>query len=399
VSKSQYDRLYPSLDLVRVISIVAIVIHHLPHYIPFSAEPAPQLMLNVARRLWILMPTFFVLSGFLIADIYFRTIENHGQHPILRFYLGRCFKILPSYFLVLAVSCWQASFFSLSSLPYYAVFLQNMHSLPVFLHSWSLCVEEQFYLVFPLLMLAWKAKMSRQIMWSMLGIAFASFLYLFCASAAHMLDYNFQEVPYSTELANYYYGTLYFDTWPNLHGLAFGVMIAIASRLSHAFQRLVLHHSVIIHIIGWGVIVYAGSIAEPRISFTASTIVPALAAVGSALIIASCSLKDAVVNRIRSRTLTKLSICTYSIYLTHTLSFDLALNLAKRFSDHLWLQEYIHFVAIGIVAAVGIATYQLFERPIYEMRIPMFHWLISPRSQSTQVQAVSASELKLDNAA
>ncbi|NDW01732.1 acyltransferase family protein [Salipiger sp. PrR002] len=116
---------------------------------------------------------FFVISGFLITTIIHREIEA-GEFSILRFYERRARRILPALLLVIAVTL-LAGYFLLMPADYAAagraglaaaLFVSNMlfwsetgyfspgiYDQPL-LHTWSLAIEEQFYIFFPPLMLA-----------------------------------------------------------------------------------------------------------------------------------------------------------------------------------------------------------------------------------------------------
>ncbi|MFO7770432.1 MAG: acyltransferase [Roseovarius gahaiensis] len=113
---------------------------------------------------------FFVISGFLITTIIIDQ-RAHGRFSILQFYERRARRILPALFLVLGASfplawAWMPpdGFDDyLRSLGFAAIFLSNVHfweysdyfaqsaELRPLLHTWSLAVEEQYYLFFPYL--------------------------------------------------------------------------------------------------------------------------------------------------------------------------------------------------------------------------------------------------------
>ena len=103
---------------------------------------------------WAGVDLFFVLSGYLIASQYFARAVAPGTFGLVRgFYIRRFLRTLPPYFVVLAIT-YVVTVYGLGqgaawpSLWTYALFLQNF-GMPVasFFVSWSLCVEEHFYLV------------------------------------------------------------------------------------------------------------------------------------------------------------------------------------------------------------------------------------------------------------
>jgi peptidoglycan/LPS O-acetylase OafA/YrhL len=111
---------------------------------------------------------FFVISGFLITRILIAHENHPRKHVLWNFYARRALRIFPAYYLVLGVA---AITVGIAYLPVYVLYVMNwgiffytwmqpglvdlawdptrMYGI----HFWSLCVEEQFYLVFPLLFL------------------------------------------------------------------------------------------------------------------------------------------------------------------------------------------------------------------------------------------------------
>lgn len=118
---------------------------------------------------------FFVLSGYLITGLLIREFEQTGRIDLLGFYTRRLKRLLPALALMIAFTVglagWLLASFEaraqLASAPYAATWTSNLYftfttfdyfdelaSRDLFLHTWSLGVEEQFYLVWPLLLLA-----------------------------------------------------------------------------------------------------------------------------------------------------------------------------------------------------------------------------------------------------
>jgi len=99
---------------------------------------------------------FFLLSGFLIGRIYLRS-QVDADHPggtftLFGFWNSRWLRTLPPYFAALALFALAYPHFHNNSVhPYYLAFLQNYLGVDGFGPSWSLCVEEHFYLALPVL--------------------------------------------------------------------------------------------------------------------------------------------------------------------------------------------------------------------------------------------------------
>src|SRR5204863_8443525 len=102
---------------------------------------------------------FFVLSGYLNGGQLLASLARGNQINLRRFFARRVLRIMPAYFAVLAI------YFSLPSWREYPemsqplwkflLSVQNiaLHGGTAFSHAWSLAVEDQFYLVLPLLLL------------------------------------------------------------------------------------------------------------------------------------------------------------------------------------------------------------------------------------------------------
>lgn len=141
----------PELDTVRGLAILGVFLYHALWALPDTAKfSTPVRML--LKMLWFGhfgVNLFFVLSGFLITGILIDSREQRGYFS--RFYKHRALRILPAYFAVLALlaKSMPPSFVLLS-----LAYLSNLSPIfgieigyPVL---WSLAVEEQFYLLWPL---------------------------------------------------------------------------------------------------------------------------------------------------------------------------------------------------------------------------------------------------------
>ena len=141
------------LDLLRLLAIVLVLGRHMPS-IP-DAWPAGGkfLFLTWKRGGWVGVDLFFVLSGFLVSGLLFTEYRSRGRLGVGRFYLRRGWKIYPPFFVMIAASVLMNLREGLSippvSLASELLFLQSY--LPgLWNHTWSLAVEEHFYLLLPL---------------------------------------------------------------------------------------------------------------------------------------------------------------------------------------------------------------------------------------------------------
>lgn len=110
---------------------------------------------------WIGVNAFFMLSGFLITNILLESVDS--ENFFKTFYARRALRIFPIYYLALSFVVAYAIFGnkSIEDLNYYIFYVQNYKLAwnnwnidfpPLFNHTWSLALEEQFYLVFPALL-------------------------------------------------------------------------------------------------------------------------------------------------------------------------------------------------------------------------------------------------------
>jgi peptidoglycan/LPS O-acetylase OafA/YrhL len=147
------------LDGLRGMAILLVVLYH---YLSWTHGTRMPWLKRIFSTGWSGVDLFFVLSGFLIGGILLDTRESPRYFKT--FYARRALRILPLYYVWIAVYFVIAAFVGnpegWRSVPAYVLFVQNLskgHHLllgSIWLgHLWSLCVEEQFYLVIPLAIL------------------------------------------------------------------------------------------------------------------------------------------------------------------------------------------------------------------------------------------------------
>ncbi len=138
-----------SIDFFRGVAIISVVIFHFESFMPLG---------------YIGVDLFFVISGLLIGNLLTTEFKSGKKINFFRFILQRGLKIWPSYYFFFLVG-WLIAFLlyhktnpdqliPLNDMKRYLLFYQNYIGLPFhfsFDHVWSLCVEEHFYILLPLL--------------------------------------------------------------------------------------------------------------------------------------------------------------------------------------------------------------------------------------------------------
>ena len=213
------------IDGLRAVAVLVVVLNHL------SSSLVPGGFVGV--------DVFFVISGYLITRIIGREV-GEGRFTFARFYERRARRIFPALFAVLAVTL-AAGYWLLLPSDYLHVlraalatigFASNMllwyqqssyfdatdSKLDPLLHTWSLAVEEQFYLLFPIFLLICHRYLRKRMVWILLLCALVSL-----AGAAMVVDGNRTAVYFLSP----------FRAWELLAGslLAYGALPAIRSRL------------------------------------------------------------------------------------------------------------------------------------------------------------------------
>lgn len=153
----------PALDGWRGLAVVVVVLHNSSFLWKHQHTVPDMLVATLFATGWVGVTLFFVLSGFLITGI---LLDTRSSPRYFRdFYLRRTFRIFPLYYVTLFLAfvvvaplfgsaAWAASVHRYQA--WYWGYIANWQHGPGIVgltHFWSLCVEEQFYLVWPLLLL------------------------------------------------------------------------------------------------------------------------------------------------------------------------------------------------------------------------------------------------------
>ncbi|MBI4001655.1 MAG: acyltransferase [Nitrospira defluvii] len=148
----------PDIDGLRAVAVLSVVLYHAG--------------LTIFSGGYVGVDVFFVISGFLITRLMVEEIEGNGRLDFGRFYLRRARRLLPAFFFTLVSSSIMAvclfspqlleaygaslihAVLSASNFYFYSEsgYFDTASSLKPLLHTWSLGVEEQFYLLWPIML-------------------------------------------------------------------------------------------------------------------------------------------------------------------------------------------------------------------------------------------------------
>lgn len=332
----------PDIDGLRAVAVLLVLVFHLE----LSKFPGGFVGVDV----------FFVISGYLITGIIAKEIQA-SSFSIARFYERRARRILPALLGVLLVSTLLAiRYFLPSELISYAKSLLGAtfsysnfyfwstadyfdapaHTKPL-LHTWSLAVEEQFYLVWPILLLLisrWLPNFRKSIV---VGLFAASFAWSIWA-ANHSPDAAFY-LPFSR-------------AWELLAGsiLALNLAPPIRNRWSRESASL----------IGLGLIVFAAMTYSARTPFPG--VAALLPCVGSALVIAAGSFGTSIVGKLLSlRPIVFIGLTSYSVYLWH---WPLIVFTKMEFSPLLQQRHLLYVLTIiAFSLGLGALSWRVVEQP------------------------------------
>jgi len=334
----------PHLDGLRCIAVVSVILYHVYPTI-FSGA-------------YVGVDIFFVLSGYLICSVICNDIAN-GRFTLLNFWERRSRRIFPALITVLAVSyvfSWKlfdpGDFINYSqSLASISVFLSNIlfwresgyfddSLVRPLLHTWSLSVEEQFYLLFPFLFIIYPGSSKRVKIMILTAVGVLSFSALLLTTARYP-DFSFFMLP--TRAWELSLGALVALMQPFLH-----VRNSVRETLS--FCGIIL---IIFSLIGFGPLTHSPGL---------STIIPCI---GTALILSVAQGPKFIFGKMFSAPpLVWVGKLSYSLYLWHFPAIVYVEYIQLGYPsamDKLW--------AVLLTVPIAYLSWRFVELPIKEGRI------------------------------
>lgn len=366
---TDYTKRVFGLDLLRALAIIFVIMGHGGWILQNAHTNFPWI------RLFNGVDLFFVLSGFLIGNILLHTFidtESFNVTTIWKFWTRRWFRTLPNYYLILIVNIVLVYFgiihedFSQFGLKFF-FFLQNF-SQPLygfFWESWSLSIEEWFYLLFPILLgilyfATKKWKFSKRYIFLIATCLFilAPFLLRLCIASHFTVDQFWLDVRINKVV-------IY-----RLDGIAFGLLCAYIQYYHPYFWHKIRNISFVIGLIICFFVVYYPW--QPN-DFSTKVFKILINSIGCALLLPKFDSMKTAPPKI-TKVFTHISIISYSMYL-----INLAL-VSSVIRDHFaptnpvsaWSTYLLYWVIIIVASTL---LYKYYELPFLKLRDK-----ISPKS-------------------
>ena len=340
----------PEIDGLRTVAVVAVIFYHAM----FAVNGVP-----LFEGGFIGVDIFFVISGYLITSIILRELASESFR-FVAFYERRARRILPTLFLVMAVTtCFAWKEMLPSSLMDYSgsllsalgfgsniwfwledSYTADISMLKPMLHTWSLSVEEQFYVLFPILLIfLWR--FAKNYLFVFFIITFFLSLALADYGSRHFADANFYLLPTRV--------------WELMAG-------ALLARIEQSHGRVSLPiFNRIMPSVGMALIV--GSIIVFDDSFYHPSYLTLTPIIGTVLIVWFAGKDEYITKLLSTKLFVSIGLISYSLYLWHMPVF--AINRIKDIERG--NADMLKYIAVSVLLAAF--TYWVVEKPFRKAKV------------------------------
>jgi peptidoglycan/LPS O-acetylase OafA/YrhL len=357
------------LDTLRALAVTLVVLHH---YVLFvSGDSTFGWVGDIG---WVGVDLFFALSGYLIGNQIFKALRAPESLSLTRFYARRLLRTLPNFYVVLALyALWPAFRGTTPMLPLwkYLSFTQNIGLEPgtAFSHAWSLCIEEQFYMLLPACAL-FAVGLGRQggacqgaglgWVWAAIALAFAAGMAIRAGTWMHGQD--------GPNWLHFYYKHVYYSSLCRFDELLAGVALALLKNFhAAAWARLM----------GQGRLLLAAGCATSALALRwfltdhyglwPTVFGYPLLALGCTLLILAALAPGSPLHRVRVPGARSLALWSYAIYLIHK---QVSILAAQPLAGAGYGPEHPLTVVVALALSVlaGWLLYRLVETPFMRLR-------------------------------
>jgi len=341
------------LDVVRGLAILLVIDHH-AIFLPTDNWIARANHFVGGRIGWMGVDLFFVLSGFLVGGLLVQELTYTGNIRVSRFLLRRMMKIWPAYYFYIVFQI------VVRRHPLHSFLWQNLLNIQNYVgtslsHTWSLAVEEHFYLLLPLVLLwIYRRQQLRPYLQSILIAVCAAVLCIRIASLPMLGALRIQ-----------------WETHTRLDSLMFGVLLSHVLYASRDRFDRILRQRVVLAALG--IAVFAIALVQDGASTTyMSTVGYTVNYLGfAALTLLIYGYHGSLTRTRLYRAIAWIGTYSYGIYLWHLSVREPLASLARRLPSSI---SWCFLIVAQYAAAItlGVLVTKLVEFPALRLRDRLF---------------------------
>jgi peptidoglycan/LPS O-acetylase OafA/YrhL len=337
----------PELDCLRFFAFLCVFIHHTLPKVPefYRERHLPERLANIPYAGSFGVDLFFCLSAYIITELLLREVALRGGVDVFAFYVRRALRIWPLYFAFVGFSFALTFFdatqvFSGRDLVMFLALLGNWAAaggniLSVVLPLWSVSIEEQFYLFWPLVLRRGRRELLFRMCFAMIAIAFVW---------RSIIVATVQDPKRSEFL-------IWNGTFSHFDVFAYGILLALIGPLPRVspWTRVAL-------LAMGGACWYAGAVLQHR-----GDVMMALVAIGSvSLLMGTIGLEA------HNRVLIRLGVVSYGLYVFH----ELALLCVGKLLPHTHGKNFVIWLVGSLLLTIvfALASYRWLESPFLRMK-------------------------------
>lgn len=361
------------LDVLRGAAILLVAGHHYclwgsPTFSWTRSGPGRHIARWLVDFGWSGVDLFFVLSGFLVGGLLLAEHRDRGSIDVGRFLVRRALKIWPAYFLLLAYAAMTGE----ARLGPNLIHLQNYLGCPTRLvHTWSLAVEEHFYLGLPILLVGLAAASKGR----PVALPAVALAVMMISLVGRFLAFDRGQSPV--------WADVYIPTHFRIDALAFGVLLAHWHGSSARFRDMVASNRMTIAASGLLMLIPAMVFSTMDPTFATMGVTWTYIGYGGILIAAVSTPVDRGLGRLffggrLARTMASIGVASYSIYLWH---MEFGLTPTMRLFEHWpWLSpKFAWWAGAATYSVLAIGSGMVLHRAIDAPMLVVREFLIPGR--------------------
>lgn len=371
---------FPNLNGLRFIAAFLVIIHHIEQLKSISKIDSYWGLIpfvDIIGKLGVIL--FFVLSGFLITYLLLAEEHIYKKISVRKFYIRRILRIWPLYFLIIILALFVLPNFSIFTLPgfgkdvvykhllwkiiLFAIFFPNLvlaflGVVPYASHTWSIGTEEQYYLVWPVLLRFFK-KHRVALMF------FIIFAYVFIAEILSTNYFDF--LPYKYVIVGFW------STF-NIDCMAIGGFFAILLYKKSKYLKLFMNKYLFYFSIVFVLFLMIKGINIPKIHNEFYSLF-------FGIIILNFAANDKINISLENKVFNYLGNISYGLYMYHPIGIMLSIYLTISINSTTnWL---IYPLSLLVTILIASISYRYYESIFLKLKIK-FSNIISGNEQETR---------------